>query len=48
VLPFADQVSNHAVLFADLEIFRSEPNQFRPSQAAANEQGQNRAITFAP
>src|ERR1039458_5592982 len=48
VLPFADHVSNYAVLFADLEIFRSEPNQFGPSQAASNEQRQNRPITFAP
>src|ERR1019366_2058569 len=48
VLSFANHVSNYAVLFADLEIFRSEPNQFGPSQAASNEQRQNRPITFAP
>jgi hypothetical protein len=32
---------------ADLEIFCSETNQFGPSQAASNEQRQNRPITFA-
>ena len=47
VLSFANQVSNHAVLLADLEIFRSESNQFSPSQSASDEQRQNRPITFA-
>jgi hypothetical protein len=47
VLSFANQVSNHAVLFADLEVFRSESNQFGPSQAASDEKRQNRPITFA-
>jgi hypothetical protein len=46
VLSFANQVSNDAVLLADLEIFRSESDQFSPAQPAADEQGQNRAITF--
>ena len=46
VLSFANQVSNDAVLFTDLEIFRSESDQFSPAQSAADEQGQNRAITF--
>jgi hypothetical protein len=35
------------VLLADLEIFCSESNQFRPSQAASNEKSQNRTITLA-
>src|SRR6266852_619374 len=47
MLSFANQVSNHAVLLAELEIFRFEPNQFGPSQAASNEQRQNGTITFA-
>jgi hypothetical protein len=46
VLSFANQVSNHAVLFTDLEIFRSESDQFSPAQSAADEQRQNRAISF--
>jgi hypothetical protein len=33
--------------FADLEIFRSESNQFGPSQSASDEQRENRPITFA-
>jgi hypothetical protein len=32
---------------ADLKISRSESHQFRPSQAASNQQFQNRPITFA-
>jgi hypothetical protein len=47
VLSFADQVRDYAVLLTDLEIFRSESNQFGPSQAASNEQRQNRPVTFA-
>jgi hypothetical protein len=47
VLPFANRVSNYPVVLADLEVFRSESNQFGPSQAASNEQRQNRPITFA-
>jgi hypothetical protein len=47
VLPLANHVSNHPVLLAELEIFRSESDQFGPSQAASDEQCQNRPITFA-
>jgi hypothetical protein len=47
VLSFANQVSDYPVLLADLEIFRSESNQFGPSQAASKEQRQNRPIAFA-
>jgi hypothetical protein len=47
VFSFANQVSDYPVLLADLEIFCSESNQFGPSQAASNEQRQNRPITFA-
>jgi hypothetical protein len=36
VLSFANQVSDHPVLPADLEIFRSESNQFCPSQSASD------------
>ena len=46
VLSFSNQVSDYPVLLAYLEIFRSESNQFSPSQAASNEQRQNRPITF--
>jgi hypothetical protein len=46
VLSFANQVSDHPVFFADLEIFRSESNQFGPSQFASDEQRQNRLIAF--
>jgi hypothetical protein len=41
VLSFADQVSDYPVLLANLEIFRSESNQFGPSQTASDEQRQN-------
>ena len=34
------------MLLADLEIFQSESYQFGASQAASNEQSQNRSITF--
>jgi hypothetical protein len=47
VLSLANQVSNHAMLLADLKIPRSEFHQFRPSQAASNQQCQNRPIAFA-
>jgi hypothetical protein len=47
VLSFTNQVSNDPMVLADLEVFRSESNQFRPSQAASNEQGENRPIAFA-
>src|SRR5258708_13188497 len=47
VLSFTNQVSNHAVLLTDLEIFRSESNHFGSSQSASDEQCQNRPITFA-
>src|ERR1019366_2138872 len=47
VFSFANQVSDYPVLLANLEIFCSESNQFGPSQAASNEQRQNRPITFA-
>jgi hypothetical protein len=47
VFSFADQVGNHRVLLANLEIFRSESNQFCPPQATSDEQRQNRPITFA-
>jgi hypothetical protein len=47
VLSFANQVSNHPVVLANLEIFRSGSDQFGPSQAASNEEWQNRPITFA-
>jgi hypothetical protein len=32
VLSLANKVSNHAMIFADLKIARSESHQFRPSQ----------------
>src|SRR5207253_9774076 len=47
VLSFADQVRDYPALLTDLELFRSESNQFCPSQAASNEQRQNRPITLA-
>src|SRR2546425_419228 len=47
VLSFANQVSDYPVLLVDLEIFRSESNQFGPSQSASDEQRENRLITFA-
>jgi hypothetical protein len=47
VLSFANQVSDYPVLFAGLEIFRFESNQFGPSQSAPNEQSKNRPVTFA-
>src|SRR5450756_2150548 len=47
VFSFANQVSDYPVLLANLEIFRFESNQFGTSQAASNEQRQNRPITFA-
>lgn len=31
VLPFANQIMDHPVFFAKLEVFRSESNQFGPS-----------------
>jgi hypothetical protein len=37
VLSFANQVSNYATLLADLEIFRSESNQFGSSPSASDE-----------
>jgi hypothetical protein len=46
--PFANQVSNHAALLADLKVFRFESNKFGPSQSASDEQRQDRPITFAP
>ena len=46
MLSFANQVSDYPVLLADLEIFRSESNQFGPSQFASDEQRQNRLIAF--
>src|ERR1700721_1618708 len=46
VLSFANQVRDYPVLLANLEIFRSESNQFGPSQAAPDEQCQNRPVTF--
>jgi hypothetical protein len=47
VLSFANQVSDYPVFLADPKIFRSESNQFGPSQSASDEQRQNRPITFA-
>jgi len=47
VLSFANQVSDHPMLLANLEIFHSESNQFSPSQAASDQQRQNRPITLA-
>ena len=47
VLSFANQVSNHAALLADLKVFRFESNKFGPSQSASDEQRQDRPITFA-
>lgn len=43
----ANQVSDYPMLLANLEIFHSESNQFSPSQAASDEQCQNRPITLA-
>src|SRR5215471_5817698 len=40
VLSFANQVSDYPMLFANLEIFHSESNQFSPSQTASDEQRQ--------
>jgi hypothetical protein len=34
------------VLFTELKIFQSEPNQLGASQAASNQQRQNRSITL--
>ena len=42
VLSFANQVSNHAALLADLKVFRFESNKF-----GSDEQRQDRPITFA-
>jgi hypothetical protein len=36
VLSFANQVSHHPALFANLEILCSESNWFSPSEAAPN------------
>jgi hypothetical protein len=47
VLSFANQVSDYPMLLANLEIFHSESHQFSPSQAASDEQCQNRPITLA-
>src|SRR6202166_3101241 len=47
VLSFTNQVSNHAMLLTDLEVFRSESNHFGSSESASDEQRQNRPITFA-
>src|SRR5258708_18275738 len=47
VLSFANQVGDHPVLLADLQIFHPESYQFGASQATANEQRESRAITFA-
>jgi len=47
VLSFANQVSDYPALLANLEIFRSQSNQFGPPQASANQQRKNRPITFA-
>ena len=47
VLSFANQVSNHAALLADLKVLRFESNKFGPSQSASDEQREDRAITFA-
>ena len=38
VLSLANQVGDHSVLLADLEILRSKSNQFGPSQTASDEQ----------
>src|SRR6266567_3843208 len=46
-LSLANQVSNNAMLFAELKISRSKSHQFRASQSASNQQCQNRPITFA-
>jgi hypothetical protein len=47
VLFFANQVSDYPMLLANLEIFHPESNQFSPSQAASDEQRQNRPIALA-
>jgi hypothetical protein len=47
VLSFANQISDHPVFFANLEVFRSDSNQLCLSQSASDEQRQNRPITFA-
>jgi len=47
VLSFAKQVSDYPMLLANLEIFPPESNQFSPSQAASDEQRQNRPIPLA-
>jgi hypothetical protein len=44
VLFFANQVSDYPALLANLEILRSESNEFGPSQAAANQQRKNRPM----
>jgi hypothetical protein len=46
VLSLANQVGDHPVRLADLKIFQSESNQFGASQAASNQQCQNRSITL--
>ena len=47
MLSLTNQVGDHPVLLAELKIFQSESYQFSASQAASNEQGKNRPITFA-
>jgi hypothetical protein len=46
VLSFTNQVGDHPILLADLEIFHPESHQFGSPQAASNEQCQNPSITF--
>src|SRR5207253_7616011 len=46
VLSLANQVGDHPVLLTDLKISQSESNQFGASQAASNQQRQNRSITL--
>ncbi len=45
--PLPIKVSDYPMLLANLEIFHSESNQFSSSQAASDEQRQNRPITLA-
>jgi hypothetical protein len=48
VLSFANKVGDHPMFLAHLKISHPESHQFGASEAASNEQRQNRSITFAP
>jgi hypothetical protein len=47
VLCFANQVGNHPMIFADVEISHSESLQFCASQSTPDEKGENRSVTLS-